>query len=76
LTNVIKGDNTNNLTKVIIEALKKHASVYNVNVVTKLMSFEVNGVNVFPRGVPQWGCPTNRKQICSSFGRHPLRHIA
>jgi hypothetical protein len=47
LINVIKGSNTNNLTTVIIEALRKHASVSNVDVVTKLMSFEVNGVNVF-----------------------------
>jgi hypothetical protein len=75
LEQVIKGGNTNNLTKVIIEDLENYASVSNVDVVTRLMSFEINGVNVF-RGVCHSGVPTNQKQICSSFGRHPLRHIA
>jgi hypothetical protein len=47
LEQVIEGGNTNNLIKVIIEALENHANVSHVDVVTKLMSFEINGVNVF-----------------------------
>jgi hypothetical protein len=66
LTNIIKGGNTNNLTKVIIEALEKHASVSNVDVVTKLMSFEVNGVNVF-QGVCHSGVT---QQIKNKFAPH------
>jgi len=70
LEQVIKGGNTNNLTKVIIEDLENYASVFNVDVVTRL-SFDINGVNVF-QGVCHSGVPTNQKQIWSSFGRHPL----
>ncbi len=66
MTNVVKGGNTNNLTKVIIEALEKHASVSNVDVVTKLMSFEVNGVNVF-QGVCHNGVT---QQIKNKFALH------
>jgi hypothetical protein len=66
LTDVIKGSNTNNLTKVVIEALKNHASVSNVDVVTKLMSFEVNGVNVF-QGVCHSGVT---QQIKNKFALH------
>ncbi len=36
-----------NLTKVIIEALKIHGNVSNANITTKLISFRANGVNVF-----------------------------
>jgi hypothetical protein len=63
LEQVIKGGNTNNLTKVIIEALENHASVSNADVVTKLISFEINGVNVFQgvchSGVTQHKSKTN-----------------
>jgi hypothetical protein len=66
LEQVIKGGNTNNLTKVIIEALENHANVSNVDVVTKLMSFEINGVNVF-QGVCHNGVT---QQIKNKFAPH------
>ncbi len=47
LEQVIEGGGSNNPTKVIIDALRKHASVYYTNVVSKLLSFGTDGVNVF-----------------------------
>jgi hypothetical protein len=47
LHQVSKGGGYDNLTKMIMDALKKHAGVFYTNVVAKLLSFGANGVNVF-----------------------------
>jgi hypothetical protein len=47
LEQVIEGGGINNLTKVIMGDLKKHGAISNVNIVTKLISFRVDGLNVF-----------------------------
>jgi len=44
---VTKAGGFDNLTKVIINVLRKHVSVYDIDVVAKLLSFGINGVNVF-----------------------------
>jgi len=36
-----------NLTKVIMGALKEHGGFFNIHITTKLISFGVDGVNVF-----------------------------
>ncbi len=47
LEHVIRGKGFNNLTKVIIDIMKKYVVVSKTNIVMKLMSFNANGVNVF-----------------------------
>jgi hypothetical protein len=47
LEQVIKGGGFDNLIKMIMDVLKKHVCVSNINVVAKLLSFGVDGVNVF-----------------------------
>jgi hypothetical protein len=47
LEQVIEGRGSNNLTEVIMGALKKHGDVFNANVARNLMSFRADGVNVF-----------------------------
>ncbi len=49
LEQVIEGRGFDNMIKMIMDVLKKHTSVFNANVVAKLLSFGANGVNVFPR---------------------------
>jgi hypothetical protein len=45
----MEGRALDNLTKVVMGVLKKHGGVFYVNVVKNLMSFRVDGVNVFYR---------------------------
>jgi hypothetical protein len=47
LKQVANGGGVNNLTKVIMGALKKHDGLYDVDVVVNLISFGADGVNVF-----------------------------
>jgi hypothetical protein len=47
LEQVTKGGGFDNLTKVIMDVLKKHVGVSDIDVVAKLFSFGINGVNVF-----------------------------
>jgi len=47
LEHVIRGGGFNNLTKVIIDIMKKYVSFSKTNIVMKLMSFNANSVNVF-----------------------------
>jgi len=47
LQQVIEGRGVDNLIKVIMGDLKEHGVIYNVNIATKLISFGVNGLNVF-----------------------------
>lgn len=47
LEQVTKRRGSNNLTKMIMDALKKHIGVSDANVVVKLLSFGDDGVNVF-----------------------------
>jgi hypothetical protein len=47
LEQIIEGDNLNNFIKIIMGALRKDGGVFYVDVATKLMSFGVDGVNVF-----------------------------
>jgi hypothetical protein len=47
LEQVIEGGGFNNPTKVIMDVLRKHEGVSDTNVVSKLLSFGTNGVNVF-----------------------------
>jgi hypothetical protein len=44
---ITNGRGVDNLTKVIMGALKEHDGLYDVDVVVKLISFGVDGVNVF-----------------------------
>ncbi len=44
---VTKGKGLNNLIKILMDVLEKHGDVSNVGATTKLMSFNVDGVNVF-----------------------------
>jgi hypothetical protein len=44
---VTKGKGSYNFIKVIIDVLKKHVSVFEANVATKLLSVGVDNVNVF-----------------------------
>jgi hypothetical protein len=50
LKHVPKGGGSNKLNKVLMNDLKKHKGVSNVDVALKLMYFETNGVNVFYGG--------------------------
>jgi hypothetical protein len=47
LEHVTKGGGADNLTKVFMGAFKKHGCFFNVDFVAKLISFGVDGVNVF-----------------------------
>jgi hypothetical protein len=47
LEQIIERGGSNNLTKVNMDALRKHAGVSNTNVVSKLLSFGTDGINVF-----------------------------
>jgi hypothetical protein len=47
LEQVTEGDGLNNLIKIIMSFLRKDGDVFYVDVATKLMSFGVDGVNVF-----------------------------
>jgi hypothetical protein len=47
LEQVTKGNDLNNFIKIIMGALRKDGGVFDVDVATKLMSFGVDGVNVF-----------------------------
>jgi hypothetical protein len=47
LKHVIKGGGFDNLTKVIMDVLKKHVGVSDIDVVAKLLSFGIDSVNVF-----------------------------
>ncbi len=44
---VTKGKGLNNLIKILIGALEKHGVISNVGATTKLISFKVDGANVF-----------------------------
>jgi hypothetical protein len=44
---VTKGRNSNNLIKMNMDVLKKHASVFYRDVTTILLSFRIDGANVF-----------------------------
>lgn len=57
---VIKGGNTNNLTKVIIEALENHANFSNVDVVTKLCHLKLMAL-MFSKGCATMGLPNKSK---------------
>jgi hypothetical protein len=46
LKQVTKGGGFDNLTKMLMDALKKHVGVFNIDV-AKLLSFGIDGVNVF-----------------------------
>jgi hypothetical protein len=47
LEHVIEGGGAYNLTKVIMGALKEHGGLFDIDVAIKLISFGVDGVNVF-----------------------------
>ncbi len=47
LEQVIKGGGFDNLIKMIMDVFLKHVGVSNIDVVTKLLSFGIDGVNVF-----------------------------
>jgi hypothetical protein len=47
LKQVTKRGGFDNLTKVIMDVLKKHVGLSDINVVAKLLSFGIDGVNVF-----------------------------
>jgi hypothetical protein len=47
LKQVTEGDDLDNLIKIIMGFLRKDGGVFYVDVATKLMSFGVDGVNVF-----------------------------
>jgi hypothetical protein len=47
LEHVTRGEGFNNLTKVIIDIMKKYVGVFKTNIVMKLMSFNASSVNVF-----------------------------
>lgn len=67
---VTKGKGLNNLIKILMDALEKHGDVSNVGATTKLISFNMDGVNVF-QGV----CKVILIKFKTSlrlFGRYPL----
>ncbi len=66
-----EGGCADNLTKVIIEALKKHGNVFNVDITTKLTSFGATGVNV-SKGCTMQLTAKSFFLKCFSFGKHPL----
>jgi hypothetical protein len=45
----MEGGGSDNLTKVVMGALKKHGSVFHANAIRTFMFFKTNGVNVFQR---------------------------
>ncbi len=47
LEQITKGGGFDNLTKMLMDVLKKHVGVFNIDVVAKLLSFGIDGVNVF-----------------------------
>jgi len=47
LEHVTKGGGNNNLTKVIVKALQKNGGVLEEDMAFKLISFAIDGVNVF-----------------------------
>ncbi len=67
---VTKGKGLNNLIKILMDTLEKHGDVSNVGATTKLMSFNVDGVNLFQRV-----CKVILIKFKTSlplFGRYPL----